>query len=54
MRDPGCGGFVRTRRVVLVPVVAEMRGPGVVLVHAILGRTRPDRLVWQQDQQQDE
>lgn len=52
MRSTGAGTLVGPPRRVLVPMVAKVRCGSVVLVHAILGRTRPDRLVGQKDQEQ--
>lgn len=51
MRRTGAATFIGPARRVLVAMVAKMGRRCVILMHAILGSTRPNRLVGQQDEQ---
>lgn len=51
MRSPRAATLVGPPRRVLVAMVAKVGRTCVILVHAILGSTRPNRLVGQQDEQ---
>ena len=54
MRSTGAATLVGPARRVFVTVVAKVGRSCVILVHAILGSTRPNRLVGQQDQEHDD